>query len=128
MKKIRYMRQRSESDCGVACVAMVAGVTHRQAFEMFGFHNGEEVFYTRHSQLIDALEKLGCVVQRKVFRSWRKIPGCAIVPVNHRKNRKYFHWVVFDGEAILDPNPDRPERQRNFRRYRAKGWYLLLIG
>lgn len=125
MKTIRRVRQRTRSDCGVACVAMIAGVSYQQAFDVFCFSDRKKAFYTGHSHLVDALESLGCEVQRNWFRSWEEIPGCAIVPVNHRCDRKNYHWVVYDGKAVRDPNPKRPARQRDFKRYRASGWYLL---
>jgi|SRR3989338_2155404 len=126
MKKIRRVWQRYKSDCGVACVAMIAGVSYEQAFEAFCFSEEAKKFYTSRGQLIEALEELGFTMHWKMFRSWEEVPGCAIVPVNHRCNRKNFHWVVYDGKAVFDPNPNRPGRQKSFRRYRASGWYLLL--
>lgn len=122
---IRCVRQKYRSDCGVACVAMLAGVSYQVAFNAFGFHEGETRFYTGHGQLLEALEKLGCGVKRKRFRSWEDISGSAILPVNHRCDRRHFHWVVYDGKAIIDPYPKRPPRQKNTNRYRASGWYLL---
>lgn len=127
MKKLKRVRQRYRSDCGVACVAMVAQVKYQQAFDVFGFTE-EDRFYTRHKHLMEALEKLGCEVQRKMFRSWEDIPGHAILPVNRRCEGKHFHWVVYDGKAVLDPNPQRPAREKSFKRYRASGWYLLAVG
>lgn len=111
----------------MACVAMIAGVSYQQAFDVFGFAKRRKKFYTRHSQLVRALEKLGCEVKRWWFRSWEEIPGCAIVPVNHRCNRRNFHWVAYDGRAVLNPNPKYPARERSVNRYRASGWYLLAV-
>jgi hypothetical protein len=127
MKKIKRVCQRFRSDCGVACVAMIAGVSYQMAFDVFCFSDGEKRFYTRHKHLVAALDKLGCEVQRKWFRSWEEVPGHAILPVNHRCKRRNFHWVVFDGKAVLDPNPDRSMREMKFKRYRASGWYLLVV-
>lgn len=127
MKRMRRVRQRFRSDCGVACVAMVAGVGYREAFDAFGFVEGERHFYTNHGQLVRALEVLGCTVERRKFTSWENIPGRAILPVNHRCNRRNFHWVVFDGRAVRDPNPEREPQVKDFKRYRASGWYLLSV-
>jgi len=127
MKKIKRICQRYRSDCGVACVAMIAGVSYQQAFAVFGFAEGEKGFHTRHKDLVEALDKLGCQVQRKMFRAWEDIPGHAILAVNHRCKRRNFHWVVFDGKAVLDPSPHRPARERRLNCYRASGWYLLAV-
>lgn len=127
MKSIRRVRQRKRSDCGVACVAMIAGVSYQEAFDVFCFDDGEKYFYTRHSHLVEALESLGCEVQRKWFSSWQDVAGRAIIPVNHRCNRRNFHWIVYDGKTVLDPNPERPSREKRLARYRASGWYLLAV-
>lgn len=126
----RVQQQSIEmADCGVACVAMLAGCSYRQAFEAFDFADNQSQFYTRHHHLISALEKIGCAVIRKRFRSWRAIRGRAIVAVNHRHSQKirYWHWVVFDGEVILDPKPNRKERKTDLRGLRGDGQYLLQI-
>lgn len=125
MKKIRRIRQRNKSDCGIACVAMMAGVRYREAFRAFDFAEDEVKLYTTHGRLISALEKLGCKVKKRKFSSWGGITNCAIIPVNHRCNRKKFHWVVYDGKSVLDPNPRCPPRTKKFDGYRASGVYLL---
>lgn len=123
MKKIKRIFQRRKNDCGVACVAMVARVSYEQAFDALDFPEGTKKFYTSRNQIIEALGKFGILMQRKWFRSWEEIPGCAIVPVNHRCNRKNFHWVVYDGKAVLEPYAKRPESARCL----ASGWYLLVV-
>lgn len=122
---MKQVQQRSieYSDCGVACVAMLAGCSNRKAFKAFGFKDNQREFYTRHHHLISALEKLGCVVKRKHFRSWRDITGRAIVAINHTQDG-YWHWVAFDGEAILDPKPSRQGRKTDLRGLRGKGMFI----
>lgn len=127
MKKIRRIRQRTRSDCGVACVAMIAGVRYWEAFNAFGFADGENRFYTSRGQLVEALGNLGYEMKWKKFRSWEDVAGCAIIPVNHRCDRRNFHWVAYDGKFVRDPNPKRPPRMRSFERYHASGWYLMLV-
>lgn len=125
MTNMKRVQQRSieHADCGVACVAMLAGCSYHQAFEAFEFAGNQSEFYTRHHHLISALEKLGCAVKRKRFRSWREIRGRAIVAVNHTQDG-YWHWVAFDGEAVLDPKPGRPRRKKDLRGLHGKGVYL----
>ena len=118
--KIRFVPQRHSTDCGVACVAMIAGVSYQEAFDAFRFSPDQRQFYTTHTCLTKALGRLGISVLRKKFRSWQAIPGLAIVAVNHRCNRQLFHWVMFDGRQILDP------MQNKYRQHRASGFYLLL--
>jgi hypothetical protein len=127
MKAMRRVRQRNRSDCGVACVAMLARVSYQQAFDTFGFAEGERRFYTSRVQLVNALKLLGCEVQWRKFSSWEAVSGSAILGVNYRCNRCNFHWVAYDGKYVRDPSPKRPPRQRCFNRYRASGWYLLAV-
>ena len=115
------------ADCGIACVAMLAGCSYDEARKALGFAKDEEEFYTRHHDLRDGLKKLGCTMKYKRFQSWRKIQGKAIVAVNHTRNGLYWHWVAFDGEAILDPIPSRPGRKTDFRGLLGKGLYLVLM-
>lgn len=88
---MRRVQQRSieHADCGVACVAMLAGCSYQQAFEVFGFTEDQSVFFTRHHHLVSALENLGSAVKRKRFCSWREIYGRAIVAVNRSQDG---HW------------------------------------
>lgn len=117
---IRLVPQRHTTDCGVACVAMIAGVSYQQAFNAIGFSEVHKQFYTTHTCLTIALRKLGAHVRWKKFRSWHDIPGPAIVAVNHRRKCRKFHWVLYDGKRIIDPEcKDRS-------RYCASGFYLLI--
>lgn len=122
MKRVQQ-QSIERADCGVACVAMLAGCSYKQAFEVFDFPKDQSQFYTRHHHLISALGELGYTVERKRFRSWRTISGRAIVAVNHCHSQKYrcWHWVAFDGEAILDPKPDRKGRKTDLRGLLGKG-------
>ena len=124
MKRVQQ-RSIKHADCGVACVAMLAGCSYRRAFEAFGFAEDQSVFFTRHHHLIDALEKLGCAVKRKRFFSWREMSGRAIVAVN-RSQDGYWHWVVFDGEAIFDPLPGKAERKTDLWGLQSRGVYLVV--
>lgn len=126
MKRVQQ-RSIEHADCGVACVAMLAGSTYKKAFEAFGFVDDQHEFYTRHHHLNSALEALGCKVKSKLFRSWHEIGGPAIVAVNHTQDGRYWHWVAFDGEAILDPKPNRPGRKRDFRGIRGSGFYIAVL-
>lgn len=121
--RTRYISQKYINDCGVACVAMIAGVKYEEAFAALGFVEDGGAFYTTRKQLTRALQYFGVAVERKLFRSWDEIPGRAIVAVNHRCNRRNFHWVVFTGKAVLDPNRKRKDSPST----RASGWYLLVV-
>lgn len=126
--EIERVEQRAigRADCGVACVAMLAGCSYEQAFIAFGFAQHQRQFYTRHRHLMRALVLLGCTVQRKKFLTWYQIAGFAIVAVNHTKQGKYWHWVVWANQTILDPRPKRLREPHDVKGMRGKGCYVLL--
>ena len=65
---MKYIKQRNKTDCGVACVAMLANVTYTQAkLALFGErHKG--VGYTQTNQMRDTLEKLGVILSDRLVR------------------------------------------------------------
>ena len=61
-KQMRRIKQRYGDDCGIACVAMVAGVPYAQAAEKFSLKpNGSRLTNTK--DLITALRLLGVSVE-----------------------------------------------------------------
>lgn len=128
MSMVRVQQKSvKHADCGVACVAMLAGCSYDEALEVLEFADDSSEFYTWHIDIFRALGKLGCPVKKRKFVSWRKIEGCAIVAVNHTRDGRYWHWVVFDGEAILDPKPSRPWRKTDLRGLHGKGMYFARV-
>ena len=105
--------QKTAEDCGAACVAMLAGVSLKQAYQaVYGDQPGG---LTHTRDLRDALIRLG---KRPAARlravpkgGYRDIEGCALLKVNPRGIE--WHWVVWDGKRIIDPG-DPP-----YKRYRA---------
>lgn len=113
MKQLKRVPQRDweHGDCGLACVAMLAGVPYEDALAAFRNLAGEATtksFYTNHRQVEAMLHSLGVATERIRFRSWRAIGTHAIVKVNVKKSGNW-HWVVFDhGRAVPtvhDPKP-----------------------
>ena len=125
---MKRVQQRSiwHADCGVACVAMLAECSYAEARKALGFAEDAEEFYTWHCDIFKALSILGCSVKKRKFGSWRKISERAIVAVNFTRDGYYWHWVAFDGEAILDPKPNRPGRKTDLRGLHGKGVYFAM--
>lgn len=101
---MRLIRQRNEKDCGVACVAMLAGVSYPNAKKMiFGT---ETAGLVGASDVRSALEAFGHVPGRSLTplrgRDYRTLPGPAILKVNPRANGEW-HWIVWNGKRVLDP-------------------------
>ena len=94
MKRV-VQKSYEQGDCGVACVAMVTGLSYGAVEKVFHQHNLviENQYYTFHKDLIKVLDTLGFSVQRKRFISWDKVESPSIVKVNLRAGN-YWHWVV----------------------------------
>ena len=127
---MRRVKQRSydAGDCGIACAAMVAGCTYKEAHEQarkLGLLRGK-FYYTSHADVVNLLKELGVRCSRERFRTMRTVLTPAIVKVNPRG--RHWHWVVLTSRAgrpvLLDPNPDRPGSIVDFRGYRGAGVYL----
>jgi ABC-type bacteriocin/lantibiotic exporter with double-glycine peptidase domain len=113
-------------DCGVACVAMVAGLpyeTVEQAFQSHGLVRGGN-YYTFHRDLIKILDSLGFVVKRRRFTTWEEVVCPAIVKINLRTGNLW-HWVVLaEQRKLFDPKPGSPEIVSDYRGRKGAGQYL----
>jgi hypothetical protein len=106
--------QKDEDGCGVACVAMLAGISYSQARSiMFG---SEPVGLTSTSGLIDALVRLG----RRPFnkrlsplrgRNYRELKSDALLKVI-RPGKWWFHWIVWDAKRERHLDPKQPAVKR----------------
>lgn len=134
---MRCIKQKTETDCGVACLAMVAGCSYDEAMSTIGFPQNAKVYYMTDKRLEKALQQLypKCRVERKRFSSWAKLRKnnnlIAIVKTKSpRRKDPHWHWVVFDGEigeeAILDPKPTKSDRITDFRGVHGYGRYLII--
>lgn len=113
---MRLIRQRRSNDCGVAVVAMVAGVSYDRALRAFTPKLQRTMTVlsggTGTCEVADALANLGWQCDRRL-RPLRKrelgsIEGRAILCVrNPGINDKKWHWMAFLGEKhdwrVLDP-------------------------
>lgn len=120
-------------DCGVACVAMISGVSYERAYKeavALGLRSKHGDFYTRHYQLEELLRKLGRHEFTRIrFTTMREVITPAIVKVNPRESGRYWHWVVvFEDRGgrmvLLDPKPGKASRITSFRGYKGAGYYL----
>jgi len=128
---VRRIEQRKykNGDCGVACVAMITGMSYSKihdVFESLGLIRKGN-YFTYHKDLIDVLHHLGFVVMRRRFTSWAEVQTPAIVKVNIRTGN-FWHWVVLtESRILLDPKPGVTDAITDFRGRRGKGQYLLVL-
>lgn len=113
---MREIRQRNDNDCGVACVAMVAGVSYFEARQQM-FPDGAPGL-TEKADLIAALEVLGRKPTQRlqsflgIHHSVINLPFDAILKCNYRKASGEWHWVVWDAKYQKIRDPKRPKYKR----------------
>ena len=131
--EIMRVKQKNDTGCGIACVAMKTGRTYQQTKRFFQervFLPTERKPHTRHYQLRRALRELGIASEKRLFRKWRSIKNLSIVPINRRSDTGW-HWVVFvpNGTCpyILNPAPEKGRRRYDFRGVKARGPYIAIL-
>ncbi|MGO1070010.1 hypothetical protein [Lysobacter sp. CA199] len=137
---IRRQLQQDRSGCGLACVAMLAGIGYAQARNLAralgigpkpyryrvgaGLRNAREGYLTNARQLQRMLRLLGPRTgDERAVTGWDECDGDGIVAINHDPIDDRWHWVVFlrqnTGAWVLDPNPRvRSDRRTDFGRMR----------
>ncbi len=98
------IQQRTKKDCGVACVAMLAGVPYETARAAFGFKRG--IVPTSAADCIRALRKLGVAVDRFLPLGPDPVESLTVPALlKTNKRRKKWHWTVYDPSArhVIDP-------------------------
>ena len=98
-RQIEFIQQRTKSDCGVACIAMLAGLLYESAHGLIGRPKGglypDDVFET--------LEDLGFECH-EVYKLPKR--GAALVAIHWKeKDTLSGHFVVWDSrrKQFLDP-------------------------
>jgi ABC-type bacteriocin/lantibiotic exporter with double-glycine peptidase domain len=112
--RTRLVRQRERTDCGVACLAMVAGIDYSAALTTFvelGYADKKTRLSTNYHELMAALRHHGLAVCMKRWRGWGYFSGLGILKTRaiNRPNRGSWHWVVAEsrpscGYLVRDPN------------------------
>ena len=105
---MRRVQQIHVGGCGIACVAMAARVSYKEALR-----------YIRHdrngcTKTIDvraALRRLGIRTHSKRLRllgrrHYTELPFSAILKIPHAKGR-HWHWVIWDHRRRKLIDPDR---------------------
>ncbi|OYV04335.1 MAG: hypothetical protein CFE26_17425, partial [Verrucomicrobiales bacterium VVV1] len=110
---MRRIVQKSGNSCGVACVAMLARISFRDAFRVGvacydkDYWSGSHA--TDNSELRIILAAVGYKLGREVAcEDWEKVPPGSLAATQWNPKAKFWHWVVYDeddeGGYVLDPN------------------------
>jgi len=113
--------QLERTGCGIASVAVLAGVSYREAQRVanrLGIFAGDPMLWSETHHVRRLLKEYGVrLASAKVlFTSWEALPDLALLAVKWHKerDRTCWHWVVFrqgpHGPVVLDS-------KRALRRY-----------
>lgn len=118
---IKKLIQHDEYGCGVACLAMVLGITYEQARQRFisiglGIRRGcRPAFSTSSGEMRMAVASSGLIIDARRWKDWSSFSGLGILKVRDdwRGAKGKWHWVVSFrhpefGIAIFDPHQAAP--------------------
>src|SRR6266566_1672286 len=134
--KIRHVKQRTPSSCGLACVAMLTGSgigEIRRAIGPSVYRDETEV-----SDIRRGLRRLGFRLGRAVYtRSWRRLfrrlkRGLVAVRLRRLKDgSEVWHWVVFEQEderrSVWDPARSPATGRRVDYQNLPLAWYHRVV-
>jgi len=107
------VRQRDPTGCGLACIAMVAGINYEKVRAIAVNElewDGSGDFYTGTRDLRDLGRYFGIEVgkRRRSFKSFNALPETAILAINYKEQTDTWHWCLYrrikDDEFIYDPS------------------------
>lgn len=147
--KTRLTRQRQATDCGVACLSMVARVTYDKAHATLaglGCDKGRRPMATNYRQLELALREHGVIVRRSRWCGWQSLHGIGVLKVQvgaqgarETPLNRNWHWVVAErhpnfGIVLRDPacplvaleKPPMNVMHQDLSRYQPYGSWLTV--
>jgi hypothetical protein len=127
--------QQERTGCGIASVAVIAGVNYAHAkvvANQLGIFAEDPTLWSDTRYVRTLLAKFGVSVSAKErkFISWEKMPKLALLAVKwHLENGKpFWHWVVFvrerESSYVLDSKKTLKKNKRtDFGRMKPK-WFI----
>jgi ABC-type bacteriocin/lantibiotic exporter with double-glycine peptidase domain len=127
--------QEETTGCGIAAVAMLAGVTYRRARSIAQELNisvADERLWSSSYDVRQLLAYFDITAEEghTTFVSWERLPSRALLAIRwHRRGGgAYWHWVVFwrgpQGPVVLDSKRSlRTNERTDFGRIKPK-WYI----
>ncbi len=127
--------QEERTGCGIAAVAVIAGVSYAQAkrvADSLGISAQDRRLWSETAHVRRVLASFGVEASRatRPFRAWANLPDCALLAIKWHleEGRPFWHWVVFVREQnqhyVLDSKPTLKTSVRtDFRQMKPK-WFL----
>lgn len=135
--KIKRVIQEDSTGCGIACIAMVAGISYAEAKQIT--LNNEILkksvknFYTTTKDLVNILNSIGIESSKgRKVRYWSSINTISIVGINFLETTDTWHWVLFipneDTGYVLDPSKRvKTEKRTDFSRMRLRSYIPISL-
>jgi ABC-type bacteriocin/lantibiotic exporter with double-glycine peptidase domain len=131
---IQAIIQEDPTGCGIACVAMLAGVSYAEAkaaAARIGIDVDDPALWSDNAHLRRLLEGFGITLATAPdpFTSWERLPDVALLAIKWRlvRGAPQWHWVIFErqsaGPCVLDPKRGlQTNRRTDFGRMKPKWW------
>jgi hypothetical protein len=136
-RPMRRIVQKSGTSCGVACVAMLARISFKNAFQVGVACYDKDHWSGSHATVNNELRIMLASVGYKLGREvacdeWTKVPPGSLAATQWNQKTDFWHWVVYDeddeGGYVLDPNPAvKRNKRRDFSRMNVS-WYHRVKG
>ena len=114
---MKRVSQEHHNGCGIACVAMIAGVTYGEAQTAIFGKRRVRVKRTRARHLQKAFRKLGIdsskLIELSQHLNYKNLKRDAILKVKSLRSKgRMWHWIVWDAkrEAFIDPVKRKRDR------------------
>ena len=131
--------QEEKSGCGIATVAVLAGVAYQEvkkAANGIGIRAEDRALWSDTAYVRRLLAHYGIKAceGEKPFSSWNTLPDLALLAIKWRcvAERPFWHWTLFVRDcqgkpAVLDPKKSlRSNVRRDFGRMRPK-WFIPVV-
>ncbi len=126
---MKIVRQMYKTDCGVACVAMLADVSYDLALQTVSVSHRQitnkryraDKGGTSTRAMVMSLFNLGCDIPEGPevkAKRFQEIPPCSLVNAGRPRSGKGTHWVVWTGSRVYCPSDGvRGVTKYNWRPY-----------
>ena len=129
--------QEEPSGCGIASVAVLAGLSYQQsqrAANRLGIHAEDSRLWsdTRYVRSLLKHHGIRCSARETPFVSWEALPDTALLAIKWHleRGKPFWHWVVFrrgpEGPVVFDPKRAlRTNSRTDFGRIKPK-WFIAI--
>ena len=121
------VNQRTDLDCGIACVAMYARVSYEEALEEVNKIQGNmPIIGLSRRTMTKALKALGI----NAIESWKFFDGIpTIVSVPSLNTKAAMHYVFWNGNTgeVYDPQAGKEGKEAYNKDFLYRGWSSTIV-